>query len=296
MNLTDWANLSTAAGSLLSGISIFAGFYLYQKTKQDEFSSSVRKKLINIREACHDLNRLVTYELAHEVSETVVFSPSITYALNKLVNDIRDKDISDEELERYVKDNFPAVTPSVNSALIEKIENIISIVKSDIGELRITFPGLYRVVSPILSVLSIIVGHHKQITRNDDLWRKVLPEILRKEKDKSVEDIQHILQRIFLAICHKRVTEHDQDDIDDLLSALDLTLDAYLEKSNKELADISRKERRVKFTPTSQTKRISDNLREAEKALGYVLTSEEEKTYRELVVKFEQRNSSKENR
>ncbi len=296
MNLTNWANFSAAAGSILTGFSILAGFYLYQNTKQDEFSSLTRKKLIKIREICHELNKLVTYDLAHEVAETVVFSSSITYELTKLINNIKDESTPNEEIEKYVKDNFPNVTTPISSPLIGNIESIISDAKTDIGELRITFPGLYRVVSPILSVLSIIVYHHKQITRDDDLWEEFLIKILEKRKDESVEDIQHTLQKLFLALCHKKVIEHDQDDINDLLSALDLTLDAYLDKTNKELADISRKERSVKFTPTSQTKTISDDLREAEKVLGNVLTSEEEKSYRELVVKFEQRNSSKENR
>jgi len=296
MNLTDWANLGTAAGSVLAGLSIFAGFYLYKKGKRDEFSSVIRKKLIDIREKCYELNRLVTYELAHEVTETVIFSPGVTYQLTKLINDVRASGIPDKNLDEYVKHNFPAVTTPVNSPLISDIESIIRSAKSDIGELRFAFPGLYRVTYPVISVLSIIVGHHKRITRDDEIWEKLLPEILKKEKDKSVEDIQHILHRIFLSFCHKRVAEHDQEDINDLLSLLDLTLDAYLDKTNKELENISLKERRAKLKPISQTKKINDDLREAEKVLDNVLSPDDIKMYRELIVKFEQRNSSKEDR
>jgi len=32
MNLADWANYITAAGSLLAGLSLFSGFYLYKKS------------------------------------------------------------------------------------------------------------------------------------------------------------------------------------------------------------------------------------------------------------------------
>jgi hypothetical protein len=66
-----------------------------------------------------------------------------------------------------------------------------------------------------------------------------------------------------------------------------LVADAYARRTNRELMSTSRRERKVKTVPKGETKTIGDDLFQAEKALEYVLSHDEQKEYIQLVTEYQ---------
>lgn len=296
MTLNEIASIGTTVGAIAAAGSLVSGFALYRFSQTDAFANNAKRILSKSREACQQLNRMVTYDLAHETVNTVVFSPTVTFYLDKVWRKFFNKEDQREVLEDYMKQEFPPITVPVDTPILRRIDEITKETQSDLAYIQNDFPGLYRVISPILSVLTMIVTHHKTIPRSGDLWEKLIPSVYEGHSFESLPDLQYRIQIILVGLLNKRVNEHDQEDIDDLLSLLNMTTDAYLSLDAARLKRMSALERKQSFRPMQSTEKISDDLREAEKAMKHVLSDEQMLKYRELVVKFEERNSDKQSR
>jgi hypothetical protein len=297
MTLNDLANIGTTLGALFGAASLLSGFLLYRFSQDEAFSSNTKRLLTRSREACRQLNLMVTFDLAHEITHTVVFSPSVTFELKKVWErffanaEEGDRSVLKDELQEYMKKEFPGITVPVDTSILRTIDGVLKETQGDLAYVYNDFPGLYRVISPILTVLSNIVRVHKSLSRDDGIWEELLPNIYEVSKLSSLEDLQYEIQKTIIVGLQQRVRDHDQADIDDLLELLGMTIESYISLDTRKLKRISGLEKKDSYKPIMSSETISDDLREAETAVKRVLTEDALLKYRELVVKFEQRNS-----
>lgn len=293
MNLADYANLGTTVGALVSALTLLSGFILYYLSKRDSSVYSTKEILVKIREACESLNNSVTYELAHEISEAVIFCPAMTYNLRKIWIYINEKERNIDEIKKYIDDDFPPVTIPIHTPLTQEIDAIIRNATSDLAKLRNTNPGIYRVASPVIIMLSNIITKYKGIIRDDEIWKKMLVNCFQElYAEKSEQDLQHRILYIQNALLND-MAKKDQEDIDDMLSIMDMTFDKYLGMNTRKVSKISRKERKLKFLSPKEAPKVTDDLRDAEKFLLSIFNQHELLSYREMIVKVEQRHKDK---
>jgi hypothetical protein len=154
--------------------------------------------------------------------------------------------------------------------------------------LQSDYPGLFRVVISIQTLFGNVVRNAKRQVRDDDTWKKLLPEVYgERDKLQSLEKVRIRLLHIFMAFILTTLKDKSQPNINDVLNILDLTVDAYLACTDKGLYALSRKEKGVQLVSMSETKTISDDLRQAEKCLSLLLRQDELLSYREHISRQE---------
>jgi len=290
----NWINAVNAVGAIATAGTLVSGFVLYRMGLRQRASSDLKAVIARVRSSTRLANRLITFDLAHEVGETVVFSRTITFQLLRVwdvfVNAPEPKKI--ELVREHMNSSFPAVTVPVHCQLVEQIEETLRTVQGDIARIQNDFPGLFRVFSPVTGVFEIVLGQYKRTLQNDEIWGKMIPEILEGEEFGSFEQFQHYVLEVFVRINHKFLIDHSQYDIDVLMEVIEIASREYLALNPRRLTNASRRERRTEMKPFGSQVTISDELREAEKALIHVLPTQKMLDYRERVAVFEKRNAN----
>lgn len=294
----DWnliTAIATAIGTIVAAGMLVSGIRLYQVTKRDEYIARVRQVIAKSRAACYRMNNLMTYEITNEIVSSLVYSKDLELPLKE----IYDKEFSNpqqtkSDFEKYLENEFKPITSAIHTPLLNTYEGIINDLETDSAFLQNDYPGLFRILKSIVTLFSNIIINHKSFVRDENVWKKILllqfDDRLRFDSlDKLKTEIFHVLVVNLL----KRLRDRDQPDIDDMLKMLDLTVDVYLSKDEERLFAVSRAERKIGLVPISDTKKITDDLKEAEKCQLLVLNQEQILTYRELMTRVIQRNEKR---
>lgn len=288
------AQVATALGVLVAAASVASVYIMYRIGQREEYASALRLTIVSSRSICHRLNMLLDYELANELAGTVSYSRDfeLTFldAYNLWFSDDK-KEIEEEALQTLIGPiTVPIQTPTVNA-----YEKDLLRIEQDMARYQRDFPALYRVLSGAAVVFRNILRNAKELVRNEDTARFIFRYLAETEQSAidSVERLRFRYNFWLIVLGIRKTLDNDQADIDDILEMLDLVTDAYLALDDRGVAQASARERKVTLIPLASTTKISEDLREAEKALEYVLTAQQLRDYREKVVRFEQRNSGK---
>ena len=77
-------SLVTALGTIVSAVSIAAMFMIYRIGKRDEYLSKIRSALQTLHHHMNELNKLLNYELAFELVNTLLYSKSSQFTIKNL--------------------------------------------------------------------------------------------------------------------------------------------------------------------------------------------------------------------
>jgi len=290
MDWTSITSLATALGTIIAGITLISMYNLYRISKRDAYILNVRQIITRTRRSCHKLDQLLTYEISNEFVSIIIRSYDLELPLRDVFNKIKQDDLKKEDFEQYIKEYFPPITVPIHTPILEVYENLLEDLEQDVSFLQTEYPGLFRIIKSIQVYFSAVINNNKELIRDTELWAELL---LGSFEDKNNYDNldrykNYIFHSLVIALMSKQ-EENDQPIIDDLIKLIDLTTDAYLATGTKRMYELSSLEKETKLQDILITKEITDDLREAEKALNYLFTNQQLLNYREYVVKIEQR-------
>jgi hypothetical protein len=293
----DWDTIAQVASALSVGVatvSIYASYRLYQITRRDEYVNNLRKSILLNQERCSRLNALINYELTNEMANCVVYSKDLEIPLDEIFASFFNPPSPDkgEELGNHIKDSFPAITVPIHSPLIEAYDSILFDISSDLALYQIESPGFYRVMFSFRTLFSIIKTRIKSILRDENIWKKILINQLGRKDIQDSDKLRRTVTDIFIFVIQKQYLLEIQKDIDNLLEISSIVSNAYLSLAEDKLIKFSRLEKQQSLIPTYGTDTITADLEEADKCLRLLLNEEDLRKYRELVVRFDERNVS----
>jgi|SRR6187399_582791 len=291
----DWniaSQIATSVGALLAAASLAAGFLIYRINQRDEFADELRLTIAKTKPHVEQLRDMVSFELARELASLVVHSRDLELPLEDLFKYCRPNSTSKpsrDEVEKYLDEYFPAITVPLNTPLVRQCQQLTTSIASDISLYQTTFPGLYRVVSSIALLLANIVNNEKAIARDEEFWKAVLPDLMENEdRITSLAHMKGVITDVITMIVMTHMKEA-RTEIALLNQMTNLVFEAYLDKTPAELKYLSRAERKEKMLSTSETGRITDDLREAERGLRHAFSGPSQLAqYRDLLVRFEE--------
>jgi hypothetical protein len=133
-------------------------------------------------------------------------------------------------------------------------------------------------------------------TSQEQLSEEELRTRMTQIKDRIVQDVQDVTDRVLgLDEFKDRVTQgivrdwyqykfsQDAEAIDAMLGIVDIVTRTYLSKTDKDLVEIGKRERKMEFAPLEQTPRPEQMLQEAYEGLKPVLLEYDRSTYHDLV-------------
>ncbi|EKQ69895.1 hypothetical protein OsccyDRAFT_1545 [Leptolyngbyaceae cyanobacterium JSC-12] len=293
----DWntiAQVATALGVGVATVSIYASYRLYQLTRRDEYVNNLRKSILLNQERCSRLNALINYELTNEMANCVVYAKDLEIPLNEIFVNFFNPPSSEKEVEltKHIEESFPSITVPIHSPLIEVYDSIMFDISSDLALYQIESPGFYRVMFSLRTLFTIIERQIKKILRDEDIWKKILVNLLDRKDIQSFDKLRYILTNVFIAVIQDQYLRATQKDIDNLLGISSIVSNAYLSLTEDKLVRFSKLEKQQNLIPTYGTETITADLQEADKCLRLLLNEEDLKKYRELVVRFDERNRS----
>lgn len=293
----DWNTIAQVASALSVGVatvSIYASYRLYQITRRDEYVNNLRKSILLNQERCSRLNALINYELTNEMVNCVVYAKDLEIPLHEIFVSFFNPSSTGkgEELGNHIKDTFPAITVPIHSPLIEAYDTILLDMSSDLALYQIESPGLYRVMFSLRTLFSNIKIRIKKLLRKENIWKEILVSLLDSMDIQDSDKLKRTVTEIFIAMIQKQYLLETQKDIDNLLEISSIVSNAYLSLAEDKLIKFSKLEKRQSLIPTYKTDTISADLQEADKCLRLLLNEEDLRKYRELVIRFDERNTS----
>lgn len=239
---------------------------------------------------------MVSYELAHELAAAVVYAKELDFLFLDLWRShfSPEQGSNKEDLRKYLEEWFEAnsITVPIHSPIVERYEASVTEMETAIAPYQSDYPGLYRVLNSIATAFSRILGIRKRMVRDEKMiWTRIISEVVLDDKP-LIDSIERLRQRVANALTQLGIVqgvETDSKDIPDLITLLMIVTDAYLAKTDKELVALARRERKLSLVPLSETQKYTQDLREAEKALAFILPREQALRYREAVVRIENR-------
>ncbi len=179
MNWETISQIATSLSSITGAASLVAGYQLYYSSKKDEYLKNYRAILSRLNANCQKLNRLVSYELFHEMSYSVICQDEVEAMLTNLRNKIKEKGIEDigkddDKLKKFIKSNIPNITMPVRSSIVNDYESTIDLCYFDISRYNIDYPGLYRIIDAILKIFRNINFSNRKLVASEEIWSILL--------------------------------------------------------------------------------------------------------------------------
>jgi hypothetical protein len=289
----DWATVTEAAttiGEVASAVALMSGFVLYKITRRDDYVAEFKRMIAAVRGRCHHLDDLITSELIGEVVRSVVFSKELERPLKQVLDLFFNATPrpAEDELVEFMEKKFPPITVAVHSPLVDSYESLLIQIDSDLAKYQTEFPALYRVFSAVRGLLGNVERALKRTAKSDELWGTLIPQMFKKETERH--DLDGFRDRIAIALIglsSQAMAEKGQRAIDNALTLLDIVADAYLALPEHRVLRWSKYEKSVRMIPLKDTKKTTDDLREAEKALKKLLSQDEALQFRQLLTLLE---------
>lgn len=298
------AQIATAVGALIGAGSLVAGFVLYRRTKRDAYAASLRQAIADSRANAAVLRGLLTYEVMNEISGAVVYSRDLELVTEQIYGGYFEPSAEareESELKQFLDIHFPTITVPIRTRSVELAEARLAELARVIAPFQSDHPGLFRVVNGLGTLFRNSLDQIKAAVRDEKSWEKIIPSLhsgrvwkpavrdALREQITSVHRFRAELHQVFVALLMDAVQE-PRAVIGDVAELLDLVADAYLRQTEIGLERFA-KGSPTELTPIAETGSVTDDLREAERALTSILSREEALSFREIVTRAEQRMS-----
>jgi hypothetical protein len=279
-NLDFIPQMIAAIGVLIAAGSLAWGLWSYRMTKLHEYITGLRQTVSDCIATCERIRLLLPYDLAHEITSSVVYSKEMAFVFNELYTKFfqpRDgKEASEAELEKYLRDEFEPVGVSIHTPLTDAFVNLTYSTTSEIEHYQSDYPALYRVLYAVNYIFIQITRHYRGKVRDIDEWRKAVKAVFEQYRARvnSPEELQSYIVVYFVNTLEADRKRYFQAEIDDHLAILNLVAKAYMAKPERQLLLQGKLERREDYAPV-QYVTTEEDLKEAEKGLQYALEHSE---------------------
>jgi hypothetical protein len=279
-NLDFIPQMIAAIGVLIAAGSLAWGLWSYRMTKLHEYITGLRQTVSDCMATCERIRLLLPYDLAHEITSSVVYSKEMAFVFNELYTKFfqpRDgKKGSKAELEKYLRDEFEPVGVSIHTPLTDAFVDLTYSTTSEIEHYQSDYPALYRVLYAVNYIFIQITRHYRGKVRDIGEWRKAVRAVfeLYRARVNSPEELQSYIVVYFVNTLEADRKRYFQAEIDDHLAILNLVAKAYMAKPERQLLRQGKQERNEDYAPV-QYVTTEEDLKEAEKGLQHALEHSE---------------------
>ena len=269
-----------AIGVLIAAGSLAWGLWSYRMTKLHEYITGLRQTVSDCMATCERIRLLLPYDLAHEITSSVVYSKEMAFVFNELYTKFFQptdgKEASEEVLEKYLRDEFEPVGVSIHTPLTGAFVDLTYSTTSEIEHYQSDYPALYRVLYAVNYIFIQITRHYRGKVRNIDEWRQAARAVFKQYRARvnSPEELQSYIVVYFVNTLEADRKNYFQAEIDDHLAILNLVAKAYMAKPERQLLRQGKQERKEDYAPV-QYVTTEEDLKEAEKGLQYALEHSE---------------------
>jgi hypothetical protein len=279
-NLDFIPQMTAAIGVLIAAGSLAWGLWSYRMTKLHEYITGLRQTVSDCMATCERIRLLLPYDLAHEITSSVVYSKEMAFVFNELYTKFfqprNGKKGSKAELEKYLRDEFEPVGVSIHTPLTDAFVNLTYSTTSEIEHYQSDYPALYRVLYAVNYIFIQITRHYRGKVRDIDEWRQAVRAVFEhyRARVNSPEELQSYIVVYFVNTLEADRKRYFQAEIDDHLAILNLVAKAYMAKPERQLLRQGKRERKEDYAPV-QYVTTEEDLKEAEKGLQYALEHSE---------------------
>jgi len=225
---------------------------------------------------CERIRLLLPYDLAHEITSSVVYSKEMAFVFDELFTKFfqpEDEKVgSKAELERYLGDEFEPVGVSIHTPLTDAFVDLTYSTTSEIEHFQSDCPALYRVLYAVNYIFIQITRHYRGKVRDIEEWRRAVRSVFEKHRARinSPEELQSYIVVYFVNTLEADRSHYFQAEIDDHIEILNLVAKAYMAKPERQLLRQGRRERNEDYAPVQYVTTEQD-LKEAEKGIQHAL-------------------------
>jgi hypothetical protein len=279
-NLDFIPQMIAAIGVLIAAGSLAWGLWSYRMTKLHEYITGLRQTVSDCMATCERIRLLLPYDLAHEITSSVVYSKEMAFVFNELYTKFfqprNGKEASKAELEKYLRDEFEPVGVSIHTPLTDAFVDLTYSMTSEIEHYQSDYPALYRVLYAVNYIFIQITRHYRGKVRDIDEWRQAVRAVFEQYRARinSPEELQSYIVVYFVKTLEADRKRYFQAEIDDHLDILNLVAKAYTAKPERHLLRQGKLERNEDYAPV-QYVTTEEDLKEAEKGLQYALEHSE---------------------
>ena len=270
---------ATSIGALVAAGSLAWGLWSYRTTKRHEYITGLRQTVSDCMATCERIHLLLPYDLAHEITSSVVYSREMAFVFKELYAKFfepEDEEVSEAELERYLKDEFEPVGVSIHTPLTDAFVDLTYSTTSEIEHYQSDYPALYRVLYAVNYIFIQITRHYRGKVRDVEEWRRAVRSVFKRHRSRinSYEELQSYIVVHFVTTLEEDRKRYFQAEIDDHLEILNLVAKAYMAKPDRQLLRQGKLERKEDYAPV-QYVTTEEDLKEAEKGIQYALMHSE---------------------
>lgn len=281
-------DIITAAGTVVAAGSVIATFILYRIQKTDEYLSEVRKALQNLSNSISELNAMVDFELAYELSSELICDPLIQPCIHKIYcvcNEIITNNESEESAKKRIQDTLGVFGTSFQNPLALRYSAIVSNITQQAVIFYPSYKGLFRFSKACAAYMDRILHAYKSALMDEGLLTKMVYSALvcGNEQWTSFEDFQKKLLDYLVSVVGHMQKDFSQKDIDCICELVDMVYSTHIALSRREWMKLKRKTRKIELVPDSKVKTITGDLREAEKCFREIMDRDQSNLYASLV-------------
>jgi hypothetical protein len=276
VNWSFLPQMTAAIGVLIAAGSLAWGLWSYRMTKRHDYIIRLRQTVSDCIATCERIRLLLPYDLAHEITSSVVYSKEMAFVFRELYTKFfQSKDgeeTSKAELERYLREEFEPVGVSIHTPLTDAFVDLTYSTTSEIEHYQSDYPALYRVLYAVNYIFIQITRHYRGKVRDIEEWRRAVRSVFGQHRARinSPEELQSYVVVYFVSALEADRKRYFQAEIDDHLEILNLVAKAYMAKPERQLLRQGKQERKEDYAPVQYVTTEQD-LKEAEKGIQHAL-------------------------
>lgn len=274
---------------------------LYRIQKRDEYLSKVRNALQRLSNDMDELDSLLNFELAYELSSALTYSKSTEYCLKKIFevcnSSIRSKQEQNQEQNQdQIKKALGVFGVSFHDTIANRYTSLISDIKQASTVFYPDYKGLFRFSKACTTLMRNVFVNYKRLLLDEDVLAQIIVNNLmdRSEPWESFEDFQKDFLDHLISLVEIGRIKHSQKDVDCLNKLVEIVYSCHIELSSKEWKKLARKNRKIVMQPYESITTVTGDLREAEKCFCSIMSHDAVTQYASLVQTIEIANTESE--
>lgn len=293
--MDTFLSIITACGTVVAAISIVSAFVLYKMQKKDEHLKRVREALQLLSNGINELDSMMNFELAYELSSSLVYSDPSCYCIEELCrlsNDAIRNHVNEDAATKSIRKTLGVLGVSFQGSLANKFTNLISSIEQSSTIFYPDYKGLFRFSKACTALMRNVFQNYKKILLDEDIIAKLIYTEMTSghtEWDSCGAFKKELTDNLISIIEVSRI-KHSQKDVDCLVELLELVYSRHIELSAKEWCKLARVNKQIQLLPYGSVSTVTGDLREAEKCFRTILNHDDTMKYLALVQTIENSN------
>ena len=294
--VTIW-DIISALGTIVAAISIISAFVLYRIQKKDEYLSKVRESLQYLSNGIKELDSILNFELAYEMSFGLVYAEPTSSSVDALFvvcnNAIIDQNHDKDEVIRNIEKVLNIFGTSFTGPLATRYGSIVSEIMQFSTLFYPRYKGLFRFSTTSVRLMRNIFANYKKLLLDEEQVAKLLYDHMVEDCSvwDSVEEFKKVFLDCLISIAEYARRKHHQNDINQIVALVDLVYSRHIELTAKEWNKLARATRKLELLPFGKSGTITGELREAQKCFKTIFSHDDVVKYASLTQKIEDANT-----